>query len=206
MKRRHPMRLQPTNRLPADKMRIFILLTLLFLTACSSIAQTSTTLPVDDETPDAYSLATETPIIAPTYEGCYYVWAYHALPEISEKVDKAVKTLQPEASGSAQAYGEDCVYADGHTEFGAMETDFYVTVMVKNLKDKKELGNWLIAVMKTLDAFPRGLVPGGQDGVVQITFKMKEDQRIFNIHISEYKKLNPGMNGEEVMQALFPGQ
>lgn len=202
-----PTRFQPTNRRPMadDDMPKLLLLSLLFLTACSSAPPTSMP-PIDTETPYAYSFATETPVITPTYEGCFYVWAYHDLPEISEKVDQAIKTLQTEASGRAQAYGEDCVYADGRGEFGAMETDFYVTIMVKNLKDESELGDWLIAVMKTLDAFPRGVVPGGQDGFAQITFKTEEDQRIFNVSINEYKNLPPGLSGEEVFRALLPNQ
>ncbi len=185
------------------------ILALLFnfvLAACNSSTQTVIPRPLDSGTQGPHSLATftETPEVTPTYEGCAYVWAYRSLPEISGKVNQAIHALQPEASASAQAFGEDCVYADGHAEFGAMETDFYVTLMAKNLKDDKELGGWIINVMKALDAFPRGVVPGGQDGFVQFTFKTGQDQRVLNVQISAYKKLGAGLDGAQVMRALFP--
>lgn len=181
-------------------MKRIILLTLFFLTACNSVTQTSTPS-IDDETPDGYSFATGTPTITPTYEGCYFVWAYHALPEISEKVDKAIKTLQPDASGGAQAYGEDCIYADGHAEFSAMETDFFVMVRVKNLSDEKKLGDWIYAVLKIIEGLPREEIPGAQAGKVQLQFVKSGSEYLYvNIPLDEYRKLVGDLRGVELFR------
>ena len=52
----------------------------------------------------------------------------------------------------------------GNPLLRAMETDFYITVNVKNLNDDKELGTWIINVMKIIDALPSGSISGPQAG------------------------------------------
>src|SRR5215204_2146767 len=74
-------------------------------------------------------------ILTPTYEGCGYQWAYKDMPELNEPFDEAIKIINTDAKAWATAFGEDCVYADGHTDFSAMETDFYVHLPVADLSN-----------------------------------------------------------------------
>ena len=39
-----------------------------------------------------------------------------------------LQAVDTNLTGNAYAYGENCVYADGHNTFAAMETDFRVKV------------------------------------------------------------------------------
>ncbi len=115
-----------------------------------------------------------------------------------------MKTLQPDAGGRAQAYGENCVYSDGHADFLAKETDFYVTINITDLTDNNELGAWIVKGMGALAAFTPGVVPGSQPGFVEFTFKAGDDQKILRVSISAYKRLPSGLHGAEVIKALFP--
>lgn len=180
--------------------RIF-LFGLLALTACTSTVQPFEATPTADLQSTTPSLAVTTGA-TPTIENCYYTWANQALPDISKQVDDAIKLIQPEASGRAEAYGENCVYADGHSDFSAMETDFYIIFNVKDLKDSKVLGNWAIDIMAALKPFPRGVVPGGQNGFVEITFKSGDDQKILRIDIDKFKGLPAGTSGSDVLKYL----
>lgn len=135
---------------------------------------------------------------------CAYVEAYQPVPDVSVQVDKAVKELDPRASGRAQAYGENCVYPDGHGNFSAMETDFYLSIHVADLTDDKELGTWIAKAMKALAPFAPGVVPGPESGFVEFTFKSGDVQRIWRVPIDRYKQLPPGLSGAELLKALFP--
>src|SRR5271157_5628556 len=123
-------------------MRYILVLGILLLTACASTGQVQTTIP------SVAPVATQPPI-TPTIEPCAFVEATQNLPDLSAQVDKAMKELQSDASGRAEVYGENCVYASsGQSTFSAMETDFYITVNVKSLKDDNELGSWIFSSMK----------------------------------------------------------
>jgi hypothetical protein len=123
------------------------------------------------------------------------------LPEVSKQVDEALKALGPEVSGSASAYGEDCVYADGRAEFSMMETDFSVTIKVDDLNNEEELGNWIITVMKTLEQIN---APGPVPGRVSFKFEKDEQSQFLNVPIQEYKNLPTGSGGAEVYRAFLP--
>ena len=100
------------------------------------------------QTPEVETIVTEPPITeAPVSEPCAYVWAYHDAPELTEKLNTAVQAINPAASARAQLFGEDCVYADGHSTFGAMETDFYVHAPADDLTNEEAFGNWMAQVM-----------------------------------------------------------
>src|SRR5208337_4299561 len=108
-----------------------------------------------------------------------FVEATQNLPDLSVQVDNAIKQLQPDASGRAEAYGENCVYASsGQSTFSAMETDFYITVNVESLKDDNELGSWVLSSMKIVKALPSDAIAGPQAGFVEFTFKTADDQKI----------------------------
>ncbi len=179
---------------------------LLLLTACNSPAATLPPIASEDVTPVPSSPpVTESAITsALANEPCAFVPAYQDLPDVSAKVDGAVKALQPEASGRARAYGENCVHADGRADFRAMETDFYVTISVTNPKDNNELGTWIIKAMKALASFSPGAIPGPQPGFVEFTFESKDDQKILRVSIRKYEQLPSNLSGADVIKALFP--
>lgn len=85
-----------------------------------------------------------------------------------------------------------------------METDFYVTANVTNLKDNNELGTWIINAMKALASFSPGTVPGPQPGFVEFTFKSKDDRKSLRVSISKYEQLPSNLSGADVIKALFP--
>jgi hypothetical protein len=178
-------------------MKYILVICIFLLASCASEKQVPTVVP---------SLApVATPIpITPTIENCAFVEANQNLPGLTEQVDKAIKGLQPDASGRAQAFGENCVYASsGQSTFGAMETDFYVTANVKKLNDDKELGTWIVNAMKIVDALPSGSISGPQAGFVEFTFKTKDDQKILRVPITKYKNLPADIKPADVVKTLF---
>jgi len=181
-------------------MRYVLVLCILLLTACAPTGQDQTAIP------SLPPIATATPLsITPTIEPCAYVEATQALPDLSTQVDNAIKQIQPGASGRAEAYGENCVYASsGQSTFSAMETDFYITVNVKNLKDDNELGSWISSSMKIINALPAGSMAGPQVGFVEFTFKTTDDQKNLRVPVNQYNELPAGINPSDVIPTLFP--
>jgi len=136
---------------------------------------------------------------------CAYVEAYQSLSGLTAQVDQAIKQIQPDASGRAEAYGENCVYASsGQATFSAMETDFYFTIPVKDLKDDNELGTWIINTMKIVEALPASSSAGPQAGFVEFTFKTKDDQKNLRVQIGNYESLPANINANEIIPTLFP--
>jgi hypothetical protein len=169
------------------------------LTACGSQAQTILASP----SPNLTTL-TAAPISTSTIEPCAFVEATQNLPDLSTQVDNAIKQLRPDASGRAEAFGENCVYASiNQFTFTAMETDFYFTINVKNLKDDKELGNWIVNAMKIIEALPSGSISGPQAGFVEFTFETKDDQKILHVPINKYRDLPADIKPADVVKALF---
>jgi hypothetical protein len=139
--------------------------------------------------------------ITPTYEGCYYVWANQSLPEITEKLDAAIRKLQPTASANASAFGENCVYADGHSTFGAMETDFYVYLSIESRSDEDAMGNWIAQVMPVIDQLTG--VPGNP-GFVEFSFQDNEPSPlIVRVPIYKYKNEAQGLSGAELFRRFY---
>jgi len=88
---------------------------------------------------------TSTFTLTPTasYEGCAYVWVYHDAADLTAKLNAQIAALDPKASANASLYGEDCVYSDGHSTFGAMETDFYIHLPAEGPINEEAFGNWM---------------------------------------------------------------
>lgn len=145
---------------------------------------------------------TETPTYTPAFEGCAYVWAYQDLPEISAQVQRAVREVLPDASARATAFGEDCVFADGRAEFGALETDFYVASPVDDPNDTESLGNQIAAVMTIiLERFPSESLPGGQDGFVEFRFEARDGSfTILRASIAKYRGEAQGLTGAKLFE------
>jgi hypothetical protein len=146
--------------------------------------------------------ATDTPTGTLAYEGCAFVWAYRQMPEFSTQFDLAVKELFPIGSGRVQAFGEDCLYADGRTEFSAKESDFYVTLPVPDLTDEQALGDRMAAIMTVvIERFPSDSLPGGHNGFVEFVFEQSEaDFLVLRVPIQEYKNDGVGKAGMELFR------
>ena len=178
-------------------MRYILVLCIVLLTACASTGQVQTAIP------SVAPVATQLPI-TPTTEPCAFVEATQNLPDVTSQVDQAIKQLQPDANGRAEAYGENCVYASsGQSTFSAMETDFYITVNVQNLNDSNELGTWIVNTMKIIDAVPPDSIAGPQAGFVEFTFKTTDDQKNLRVPISQFNELPADINPSDVIPTLF---
>jgi hypothetical protein len=153
------------------------------------------------ETPGVTSTATHT--ATPTYEGCGYMWAYHDDVELSAKINDSVQAINPSASARVQLFGEDCVYADGHSTFGAMETDFYVQLPADDLGAEEEFGNWIKQSMDLIAALPPTEV-SGRKGFVEFSFMRNEtEQIIMRIPMDAYLSSTPGISGMELFRKFY---
>lgn len=189
-----------------EKMKRILLLVLFLLAGCNYPASTLAPVPPQDgsHAPPTSLTPTNTPEITPTYEGCYFVWASHNLPELSKKVNDRLQTTDTSVTGNAYAYGEDCVYADGHHTFSALETDFHVQVKVKDLKDKKTLGDWIFSVMQVIEQLPRDEIPGGQPGRVEFEFHKTDSEKLFlNVSIDKYQREARELRGAELYEFFY---
>jgi hypothetical protein len=172
----------------------------LFLFACAAV---NSVPPVSSESPTTMPGISITPTvdITPTYEGCAYVEASQTLPDLSAKVVTLLQGMDPTLTGSAYAFGENCLYADGHSTFSAMETDFRVKVPVTDLKDERSLGDWIARVMDVLTSIPPDELSGPQQGRVEFEFSKSESETLFlNISIAKYKSQAAGLSGSELFK------
>lgn len=158
-------------------------------------------LPVNTIT--ATSTISQTITLSPTYEGCGYMWAYHDDPTLTTKIDEAVRGLDPSASANAQLFGEDCVYADGHSTFSTMETDFYVRLPVDDLTAHEAFGAWIKQVMNLVTGLPEDEVQG-RKGFVEFSFTENDDQHLMvRVGISDYLNSDSDSNALEVFQKFY---
>ena len=119
---------------------------------------------------------------------------------MTEKLDTAVKALNPDASGRAQLFGEDCVYADGHSTFGAMETDFYVRSPADDLSNEEAFGNWMAQVMPIIVEIPREEIQGNY-GFVEFWFEKNEAEHVIvRVPIQQYINDVQGKTGAELFR------
>jgi len=131
---------------------------------------------------------------------CAYTWGYHDAPELTEKLDTAIKEMNPTASARTQLFGEDCVYADGHSTFGAMETDFYVRSPADDLSNEEAFGNWMAQVMPIIVEIPREEIQGNY-GFVEFWFEKNEAEHvIIRVPIQRYINEVQGKTGAELFR------
>ena len=178
-------------------------LLLIFLLCACTLPVQSTLDPtvVPEATPIQ---ATDTPSQESDSTNCAFVWARSPLPELSKEFDMALKDSLPRASGSADAYGENCVNGQGEVvRFLAMETDYYVTLQVDSLEDHGELGNLIEQALNVLDQFPVKETPGPQPGYVGITFEASGGLvLLWFTRLDAQAAMDNGLRGEDLYLAL----
>jgi hypothetical protein len=144
------------------------------------------------------AIITNTVAITPSEEPCAFVWAYRDAPELTQKVATAVHALNSVSSANAELFGENCVYADGHSTFGAMETDFYVHLPADNLTTEVAFGNWMAQVMPIIVQIPREEIQGNY-GFVEFSFeKNNKEHVIVRIPIQQYIADKQEKKGQEL--------
>ena len=143
-----------------------------------------------------------TTVAPPDQLGCAYQWAYQDMPELSSEFLRSIQEIQPEAQASAYAFGENCIRADGTSTFGAMETDFNITLQVTDLSSDSELGDWIVKVMEVITSIPPDQIMGPRPGRVSMTYQSSGEQKTVNFYIDQYQALPPGLSGAEIYQAL----
>jgi hypothetical protein len=150
------------------------------------------------------STETETPTVtAIVDETCGYNWAYHDAPELTRKLEEEVKALNPNARARASLYGEDCVYADGHSTFGVMETDLYMHLTTDDLTDKEALGGWMAQVLPIVAEIPHEEIQGNY-GFIEFWFEKNDSEHVIGrMPIQDYLKNGQGKTGAELWQMFF---
>jgi len=111
--------------------------------------------------------------LTPTVEGCAYMWAYHEAPELSARLEPLIIAIHPEASSSANYFGEDCFYADGRATFTAMETNFQIQLPVTDFSDQQAFGDWMAQVLEAILRIPESEIRGNY-GFVEFWFMRDE--------------------------------
>ncbi|HZJ24001.1 MAG TPA: hypothetical protein VFD54_11870 [Anaerolineales bacterium] len=103
---------------------------------------------------------------------------------------------------NAFAFGEDCIYADGHAVFTAMETDFNITLQVVDLANEADLGEWIVKVMQVIESIPPEKIEGPRPGRVSLEFRSGSEHKFVNFYIDKYQALPSGLSTTEIYQAL----
>jgi len=145
---------------------------------------------------------TETPAneTAPLEGPCAYVWAYHDAPELTKEIDTAVRAIDPSASARAEYYGEDCIYEDGHSTFGAMETDFHVRLPADDLTNEEALGSFMAQVLPIIARIPRTEIQGNY-GFVEFWFEKSDAEHLsVRVAIQKYIDEAQGKTGAELFR------
>jgi len=172
-------------------------------------------LPADQPTGPKIIVTVGTPHIDPGPNGefpvtqrsadiCAFSWANSPLDELSGLLDNEVKTLNPDASARASAFGEDCIYSDGHKVFHAIETDFYIDLPVSDLTDFVSFGDWIAQTIPLVNALPPDMIEGPQSGFVEYHFTKTQDERlIVRVPIQTYNETANGKTGEELFRMFY---
>jgi len=178
-------------------------LALIVTAAAGFFALQNAPQPASDTPTSTHTIVvTETATLTPTYEGCFFRWAYHDDPELTEKVDAAIRALDPLASANATLFGEDCVFADGHSTFSTMETDFRVQVPVNDLNNEEAFGNWMKQVMDVILQIPQEEIQqAGNPGFVEFWFVKSETENVVvRVPVYQYQNEALGKTGAELFR------
>jgi hypothetical protein len=139
-------------------------------------------------------------------EPCAYVWAHHDAPELTLKVDAAARAINSAASAIAGLFGEDCVYADGHSTFGVMETDFYVHYPTDDLTNEEAFGDWMAKLLAIITEIPREEIQG-RYGFVEFWFEKNDAEHlIVRVPIQQYIDEAENKAGAELFRMFYTVQ
>lgn len=107
-------------------------------------------------------------------------------------------------SGTAEAYGENCIVASGEVDhFAAMETDFRIRAEVPSLADTAALGDLLERILAVLDTFPPGSTPGPQPGYIGVRFTQDSQEFYLWFTVSAAKTARErGLHGAALLEEL----
>ncbi len=142
--------------------------------------------------------------ITATYEGCAFVEGSQDLPDLSRQFNAKLQEVGTEVTGLAYAYGENCIYGDGHQTFSARETDFRVGVTVTSVRDEGTLGNWIGKVMPIVLALPKDQLQGPQSGRVDFHFKQPDPADLYvRVPIDKYVKESDGLHGADLLHLFY---
>ncbi len=177
-----------------------LLFSVLLLTACNLPIQEVGNVPLLDKEPPA----TEAPL-QPRL--CAWMWATQLLPELGQEVQARLEAAGLEnISVIAEAYGENCIDSQTNevTSFAAMETDFRISVEVKDLSDRAALGETLEKILSVLNTFSPEETPGPQPGYIGIRFFQQSDELNlwFTVQDGEVAR-GKGLHGAELLEDLM---
>ncbi len=178
---------------------------IIFLLSACNFPRTGAPLPLSsEETVEEGTQQTVEPTQDYESTDCGFMWASNPLPELSDDFNKALKNAQPQASGYAEAYGENCIDNEGNiVRFLTMETDFHITLKVNNLEDKQALGELIEQELAVVAKFPPEDTPGPQPGYVGITFEAPTDElRLWFAQTDGEAAIENGLQGEELFNTL----
>jgi hypothetical protein len=160
-------------------LRYWVILVFLFVSGCSlplqipALADTAVPAVQAEEPPQV-----DTP--QPVQVNCAYVWSTRSLPDLSRQVTVAFhKQGMPEVEVDASAYGEDCINSSTNevVRFSAMQTDFFIAIVIPDPGDIEALGEWIEKIYQVLEEFPAGgELPGPNPGYIGITFSNGGEQ------------------------------
>ena len=135
---------------------------------------------------------------------CAFSWAHQPLDELTAVFENSIKEISSEATARATAFGEDCNYPDGRKVFHAMETDFYIDLLVTDLTNFETLGNWIAQTMPVTASLPSDLIEGPHIGFVEYRFFTNENESlVVRVPIQVYNDTAQGNTGEELFNLFY---
>jgi hypothetical protein len=169
-----------------------------FLTILLFLLLTGCTIPAIDNLPQP---------VPPTasYTQCAYVEGRKDSPKLTALFTENMKIAGlPIKMARAEAYGENCVAADGTlVSFSQREIDFYVTLNVTSLKDETSLGNQIEQILLAIEPLPADEI-GPNPGYVGVTFESgKQVQNLWFTLFEANALLKQGTKGADLYKTLL---
>jgi hypothetical protein len=139
---------------------------------CLVLASCSAAFTPDLETPVVFLTSTITPT---PYQGlCAYVWTEQQLPELSERLNLALrKVISEQVDAAISAYGETCVDSGTNVvvKFTPEELNYTITARVEDTVDARTLGEWLVQIVLAVGDFHSVQAPASKAGRVEVEFQ-----------------------------------
>lgn len=144
---------------------------------------------------------------------CGWQWASQANPELSAEIQMRLDERLPDSvsvEAQAESFGENCINGDGTAAgFGAMQTDFRITVTIDNLPDGDAgaiieiIAPVLRDILLVLSDYPPDTNPGPMSGMIGIEFTGQDTvRRMWANYGSVMDILGQGLSGRALLTAL----